>query len=1043
MNPPKSPTSPTIKTRFLILSDTHSREFGPETNPTQHADVVIHCGDLTEGSTLEELHSAIHLLSNLTAPLKLVIAGNHDFTLDTPFFKDKVAGQFKVLDPGLIKKAYGDPGEARQLFNEEPATSAGIVFLDEGTHHFTLENGASLTLYASPFIPACGGWAFQYTRQKGHDFRIEKGVDLVITHSPPRGILDRTLSGDQVGSTHLFDAVARSRPRLHCFGHIHEGWGAKLVTWPPRAENMGETPLQLSDIDDGQSVVVGDLSTVRSREANGAGTGTGTGTGTGEHSETCYVTSHCSGDANPVELGRQTLFVNASIKEMDEDFPQHLPWLVDIELPKEYDATSDRAACSLWPTMSSNHSSSGHQAGSPPRRSLTPHISTLSAASRLNGSMDTSSPLSSPLSLCSPSGPPSSFISPVPLERTTQCNVTSSPSPVPHFTSEGVFSNTTMGSRLPEASSGQQQTISSSNSFSQRIVRDGQVIITNSDEDTDSLSDLETADDLFNKFLKPIPGAAHSTSFPTKAHNGRDDDNGSSAARRSRQPYAGLSSLKSNDSINLPKYQFSLDTLVEDAANDKRTEAKVAKIKKSLQPKAPSDKSCGVLRDDLLAAAVENETDTKGIQRLRDAVERTEMFAIGRSWLFFEEDPPAVPQPKFPSKSIAPGSWQVNLKDLSSRGRAFFSGIVADSLSINTLPDEILLWILQAVTTEQDDYLRMSYSNVLINSTSRRISSLINPSCIDQIFQRLGARPAALALSSSLEPDYTISDEYRIRDHKYLLSALQIIHALSEKFDDNTREYVLKVILRLAIDEGVMTDCLISLEVQKIITSLLGAPDKISDLTLYDISLHLFKTVKHPELQIQLLKNILPMNPRIALFRCRLAWAYFYQDSSPLGKPQEHLFDLPRLTAYLRHDKRFDSNAPRNNPKTPFNFWELHALTCILDIAIDSGTTKPSFSGSRESEFNAVVDGLADVIKAIFSAIRDSGASHLRRSEARENLQALYYRLAFGVRTRPRPAKALFVIGERAVEKHQKTLTEHVKVVGDGGSGRVEGKGAR
>ncbi|OJD18052.1 hypothetical protein AJ78_01882 [Emergomyces pasteurianus Ep9510] len=339
-SPPKPAISTTIKTRFLILSDTHSVEYAQGTEPSQHADVAIHCGDLTEGSTLEEFRSTIKLLANLNAPLKLVIAGNHDFTLDIPFFKNRVERQFKDLDPGLIKRAYGDFGEARQLFDDAVTTSAGIIYLEEGTHHFTLTNGASLTVYTSPYTPSCGGWAFQYHQQPGHVFEIEKCVDLVVTHGPPKGILDRTLSGDIAGSTHVFEAVARARPRLHCFGHIHEGWGAKLITWPP-ADKMHEPPSYPADADEEWSFSVANLSTLR----RGSGSGSdsepdelesleGEGVELERRFDKCYETSHCSGDANPVEVGSQTLFVNASIKGVDENYPLHPPWLIDIELPK-------------------------------------------------------------------------------------------------------------------------------------------------------------------------------------------------------------------------------------------------------------------------------------------------------------------------------------------------------------------------------------------------------------------------------------------------------------------------------------------------------------------------------------------------------------------------------------------------------------------------------------------------------------------------------------------------------------------------------------
>ncbi len=48
-----------VKSRFLILSDTHGMEFQPEEIPSQHVDVVIHCGNLTEESKLEEYRASI------------------------------------------------------------------------------------------------------------------------------------------------------------------------------------------------------------------------------------------------------------------------------------------------------------------------------------------------------------------------------------------------------------------------------------------------------------------------------------------------------------------------------------------------------------------------------------------------------------------------------------------------------------------------------------------------------------------------------------------------------------------------------------------------------------------------------------------------------------------------------------------------------------------------------------------------------------------------------------------------------------------------
>ena len=64
----------TIATRFLILSDTHGEELIHSIPSEEQMDVVIHCGDMTEESTLKEYHTAIQTLKNIKAPLKLVIA---------------------------------------------------------------------------------------------------------------------------------------------------------------------------------------------------------------------------------------------------------------------------------------------------------------------------------------------------------------------------------------------------------------------------------------------------------------------------------------------------------------------------------------------------------------------------------------------------------------------------------------------------------------------------------------------------------------------------------------------------------------------------------------------------------------------------------------------------------------------------------------------------------------------------------------------------------------------------------------------------------
>lgn len=324
-----------VKTRILVLSDTHGERFPADRHPPTGADVVLHCGDLTEESKINEFHTTLDLLKDLAAPLTLVIAGNHDFTLDLPAFHRKVAEAGLTSEPELVAREYGRDGEVRQLF-EDARTSHNIHLLDEGTHQFTLANGASLTVYASPYTASPDAdWGFQYRPQDGHDFAISDNTDIVLTHSPPEGVLDRMATQQRGGVPDLFRAVARTRPRLHCFGHVHSGWGAKLVAWRDVEATMVETVSHFTAIDNGQSTVLDTLQNFRRGKFDDDATAAAKAKRLADfEKQGCRPTCPVVGDNLALGWSRtHTLFVNAAIKG-DEEEPFHLPWLVDLDLPQ-------------------------------------------------------------------------------------------------------------------------------------------------------------------------------------------------------------------------------------------------------------------------------------------------------------------------------------------------------------------------------------------------------------------------------------------------------------------------------------------------------------------------------------------------------------------------------------------------------------------------------------------------------------------------------------------------------------------------------------
>lgn len=81
------------------------------------------------------------------------------------------------------------------------AKTAGVTYLSEGTHRFTLNDGRTFSIYASPYQPECGDWAFGYQRSQDRfnsspapgntsiaKHTIPCDVDIVMTHGPPQGI---------------------------------------------------------------------------------------------------------------------------------------------------------------------------------------------------------------------------------------------------------------------------------------------------------------------------------------------------------------------------------------------------------------------------------------------------------------------------------------------------------------------------------------------------------------------------------------------------------------------------------------------------------------------------------------------------------------------------------------------------------------------------------------------------------------------------------------------------------------------------------------
>ncbi|EMC95045.1 hypothetical protein BAUCODRAFT_110250 [Baudoinia panamericana UAMH 10762] len=323
----------TVKTRLLIISDTHCAALRADDGSEKHprppfeaplpsADVLIHCGDMTMTGEMDEYHQTLDMIREIDAPVKLVIAGNHDLSLDRDYIFNHLAKEGLIEEHAAFKVK-----QARDLWTASNgrAKTEGITFLDEGVHNIDLPNGAHLVAFASPYTPEFWDWAFPTERDEDRwntplaslsDAKniapypvpgaaaAQSPIDVLITHGPSWDMLDRTVSGDLAGCPHLLRAVMRARPLVHCFGHIHEGWGAKVVSW---AEDADEVISKDCLTEEWKHVRV-DPNQVREQRA-------------------AYL------DGTKLRKGRQTALINAAIMDVTYQ-PVNAPWLVDIELPR-------------------------------------------------------------------------------------------------------------------------------------------------------------------------------------------------------------------------------------------------------------------------------------------------------------------------------------------------------------------------------------------------------------------------------------------------------------------------------------------------------------------------------------------------------------------------------------------------------------------------------------------------------------------------------------------------------------------------------------
>lgn len=175
--------------KIIIISDTHGYHRKVK---LPAGDILIHAGDMTRSGTINQLEDINDWFGSCGFKDIVCIPGNHD----------------RVFERRL--------GKAKEVM-----TNCHILLDEE-----IIING--IKFYGSPWQPRFFNWAFNLSRGKELAekwAKIPNDTNVLITHAPPAHINDFSVNKEHCGCYDLLTRVNQVKPKLHCFGHIHEGYG--------------------------------------------------------------------------------------------------------------------------------------------------------------------------------------------------------------------------------------------------------------------------------------------------------------------------------------------------------------------------------------------------------------------------------------------------------------------------------------------------------------------------------------------------------------------------------------------------------------------------------------------------------------------------------------------------------------------------------------------------------------------------------------------------------------------------------------------------
>ena len=505
--------------------------------------------------------------------------------------------------------------------------------------------------------------------------------------------------------------------------------------------------------------------------------------------------------------------------------------------------------------------------------------------------------------------------------------------------------------------------------------------------------------------IQRSPDTSPRRDFMKHKSRSRRDEKGRSLSPKKQwrisRTFGGLRSRRdaaiSPTVLQQQSYKFDLRSLVQQSESDNLSRQQRNETLRAFDDHDHNSKASSALLGDrekdqdtaLLASVVHDNGDEQSVDRVLLALQRTEAFQQEKRWSFFQKSSTTT-CPRRSAPQLRDPTWGPLTRDQFTREQIFLSGFAQEIAPIVRLSDDFVTWLIEALTFETREDLQTAYLD-LLSSIPQQVSSLLTKGRIDELLRELGATDSALDTNEEVKPTSAISQESR-RPPGHVVCVLTLLVQLAPHLTRSTREYCLHLAGRMVLDDAIFQDAMNQQAVACLVTCLLGGlPEASLQSQLCDLCASLFRSVRDVSLRAQLVQRFPAFTMRSSSLRRKLAMAFLFDDLQAIESTTTPI--LERITFAL-NDQKF-----RITRETDFS--KLAAHVTFFNVALDDGEPpRPDAGEETHKAYNGHIDELATKVKEIFSSIIDTGASHMRRTQVKQDLESLHSRILYAMRTK-------------------------------------------